>query len=611
MKTAARPLLHALVLGLLAGLPHDGTEPVLAQEVSVRAFLTPTSVAVGRSFTLNVEISGTQSLDSQPQLPDLSPFASYRGSGSSTSMQMVGGRTSISLTMQYRYQALAEGTFQIPAFSVEAGGETRRTEPLELTILPRQSPQPGGAGEEDDPGTVGSEDLFLTAEASRTSVYVGEPLIVEYRIFTRVDVSSYSFTRVPEPQGFWMEELPMGGGPQVEQVTLEGVQYASAVIRRVALVPTGPGTRTVEPLGIEAQVRVRSRSRDPFEGFFDLDRSSLFGRVVAAGALSNALEIEVEPLPPDPPEPFSGIVGDLGLVASLDQDSVQANQAVTLTITARGLGNMKTVPEPTLDLPRDFEVYPPEVSESVQRSGAGLRGTKSWKYVLIPRAPGRREIPAVTMSYFDPSSEGYRTTSTEALPLTVTGEVAEGPAGSVRGGVANLREDIRFIHLDPGTLTRSGDSPFKGPVFWTLLLLPMATVLGALALRRHRERLAGDPAYARRRRAGRVARRRLGRARTLAGEDDARAFYAEVARALRGLAADRLNVAEAGMQLQDLTQALRERGASEETVREIADCLDHCDRQRFAPPEADAGVEARFLDRVGAVMTALNREVKR
>jgi len=136
-------------------------------------------------------------------------------------------------------------------------------------------------------------------------------------------------------------------------------------------------------------------------------------------------------------------------------------------------------------------------------------------------------------------------------------------------------------------------------------------VMGSLALRRHRDRLEGDPAYARQRKAGRVARKRLVRARELAGKETPREFYAEVARALRGFVADKLDMAEAGMQLREVTRTLEKRGASQEVIQEIAACLDVCDRQRFAPPETDGQAEARFLDRVGEVMTELNREVKR
>lgn len=601
------PSALAIFLALLA-LAVPGA--ARSQDVGVRAYLSPgTTVAVGAQFVLNLEIRGSQALDRDPEVPDLTAFAQYLGSGTSTSMQIVGGSTTVSLTIQYRFQALEEGTFEIGAIEVAAADRTFRTEPLEIAVSAAPATPPGGAPRTPDETGITSTDLFVTAEASRARVREGEPLTVEYRIWTRVDVSSYNLTRVPEPEGFWVEEVGQVTQPQVEQVVRDGQPYATAVIRRIALVPTGPGERTLDPLGVEAQVRVRRRGADPFEDLFG--RSSLFGTtVVPTTVLSNPLTIEVEPLPPGRPEPFSGVVGSLDVFAELDRDSVEANDAVTLTVRVSGRGNLRGVPAPELDLPPDFEVFPPEVSESVQLSGAGLSGNKTFQYVMIPRAPGTRRVPSIEMGFFDSGEESYRTARTEPLDLRVTGTVAEGPAAMARGGVTQLREDIRFIHLGSGGLRPARGFLFGDPVFWMFVVLPMAGVLGAVGLRRHRDRLEGDVAYARGRRAGRVARKRFAEARRLAGGDDARAFYAEVARALRGLVADRLNLSEAGLQLNELGAGLTRHGVSEATVADLLACLEHCDRQRFAPPGVDEDERTRFLDRASAIMTRLDREVR-
>jgi hypothetical protein len=326
--------------------------------------------------------------------------------------------------------------------------------------------------------------------------------------------------------------------------------------------------------------------------------------------LSNPLRISVSALPAGRPEPFSGVVGRLSLTASLDRDSVGANDAVTLTVRASGEGNLRAVPAPELGLPSDFEIFPPETSESVQPFGSGLSGEKTFEYVLIPRAPGRREIPVIRMGYFDERAGAYRTASTSALPLTVTGIAGEGPAGAARGGVATLREDIRFIHLAAGELEPRGRSLFGSPVFWMVALVPLVGVVGAMGVRRHRDLLEGDVAYARGRRASSLAKKRLAEARRLAAGDDVRAFYAEVARALRGLVSDRLNLAEAGLQTAELEGQLRSRGLQEATVTEVRACLEHCDRMRFAPPGDDPHEKSRFLDRVGEVMTAVDRGIR-
>jgi hypothetical protein len=215
------------------------------------------------------------------------------------------------------------------------------------------------------------------------------------------------------------------------------------------------------------------------------------------------------------------------------------------------------------------------------------------------------------MGYFDGPSAVYRTARTEPLPLVVTGVAGEGLGDVARGGVATLREDIRFIHLAGGELEARGGSLFGNPAFWLIALLPVVAVVGSIGLRRRRDLLEGDVAYARGQRASRLARKRLAEASRLASGSDARAFYAETARALRGLVADRLNLAEAGLQTEELEQRLRSVGVLEATVNEVRSCLDHCDRQRFAPPGTDPQEKARFLDRVGEIMTAVEKGTRR
>jgi hypothetical protein len=229
---------------------------------------------------------------------------------------------------------------------------------------------------------------------------------------------------------------------------------------------------------------------------------------------------------------------------------------------------------------------------------------------MIPRSPGVRTIPSISMGYWDDAAGAYRTASTGDIPLTVTGVVSEGPGGVARGGVAELRQDIRFIHLGDGDLRPVGRFLFGSAAFWMFFLLPMAGVAGALGLRRHQDRLEGDVAYARDRRAGRVARKRLTEARRLAEEEDPRAFYAEVARALRGFVADKLNVAEACMQTADLQAGLVKRGVSRATTADVVACLEDCDRQRFAPTGDDAARRTGLLERASGTMTALHREVR-
>ena len=88
-----------------------------------------------------------------------------------------------------------------------------------------------------------------------------------------------------------------------------------------------------------------------------------------------------------------------------------------------------------------------------------------------------------------------------------------------------------------------------------------------------------------------------------------REFYAEVATALGGFLGDKLNIAEAGMIREEVAEMLRDASVSREIIEECLACLDQCDRQRFAPSDADETAMSAFLSRVESVMSRLDREL--
>ena len=582
------------VIGAGVAAPFD----VAALQLEAHASVTPSVVPLNGQFTLDVEVRGTNQMDVEPSLPDLGDFSRYIGRNSSTSVQMINGVTTVSLIIQYRYRAILEGTFEIGVVEVEAGGQVLRTQPVTLTVSTAGAAVAGGSGPE-NPAGVGSDDLFIVAEVGKTRVYQNEPIEVSYRLFTRVNVTSYTLVDLGESEGFWVEEVPGPQSPEVEQRVRGGQPYTTAVVRRVVLFPAGSGTKTIEPLSVEVSVQVRRQARSIFDDFFG------GGSQVPAVIVSNPVEVEVLPLPvAGRPQSFTGLVGRLNVSASIDRSSVETNDAVTLELIVEGEGNLRGLAAPIIDFPGDFEVFPPEVTETIDRAGSRIRGSRAYTYVLIPRSPGEKSIPPVEMSYFDAESGLYATSASEPLRLEVTGDAIIGvPIG--RAGVETLREDIRFIRIGPPSLGALGGSLADAPEFWIVALLPLVALLGALGLRTHWDRLEGDVAYARGRRAGRVAKKRLGEARRVMAQGDARAFYAEVERALRGFLADKLNVAEAGFMSEFAEAELRRRGVPVVATKKYFGCLSECDRARFAPPSSSAEERSEFFDRAVDAMASV------
>lgn len=583
-----------------------------AQQPSVRAHLSAAHVAVGERFALNVEVVDAPQRDADPAPPDLSGVARFLTTGTETSVSIFNGRTTTSFTYKFWYQATAEGTVEIPAVPVSVGGATLQSEPVTLVVssAPPASAPGGSGGGAGAPG-VSAEDFFVEASPDAARVYENQAVVVEYRLYTRVDVPFANIVEQPGTEGFWVEELGTGG-----QSTLvrDGLQYGSRAIRRVALFPTGPGRRTLAPLRLEGTARLpQQRPRSLFEEFLGGVDAGLFAPGVPVAAASNAVEIEALPLPREGrPGTFLGHVGTLSAAASVDKTVVETGEAVAFRLVLSGTGNLRSLASPGIAFPPEIEAFPPEIDDDIAPGADGLRGSRTYEYVLVPRAAGRVTLPAVEVAYFDPEAVAYRRARTTPIEIEVAAAPGAPVASAGRPGesapVESLRDDIRFIQTGEPRLRRADRSIFAAAPFWIVALLPVAALAGAVAVRRRSDRFEADVSYARARRARRIAKKRLARARSLV-QGDPRDFHAALAGALQGFVADKLNLAEAGFERDEVRRTAAARGVAAKTLDRLFECLDRCDRERFAPSPAGARSQDQALEEAAALMDDLAREV--
>jgi len=564
-----------------------------AQNVSVTASVDRTRVGLNEDFALIVEISG----GGEPKLPDMNAFAALVGTSSSTNIQMINGRFSQSVTYHYTFFARTAGKFTIGAVEVESKGQIYRSQPIEIEVVAGatsaspQTPPGAGRGQVTPQGEASDLDgnLFLEAKVDRRRVYQNEPVVVRYRIFTRLDIRNYGVASLPNYSGFWTEDFPMPQQPHMYNEVIDGLTYRVAEIKKTALFPQSVGRKVLEPLVLECEVQApRRRSRDIFDQFFD---DPFFSRLARQRISSRPVEIEVLPLPEEgKPANFSGAVGNFSLTASVDRTQVKTNEAITLKVRASGAGNLKVLPNPSINLPADFEVYDPKVATNLSYENDQISGSKTWEYVVVPRFQGSHEMKPITLSYFDPRAKIYKTAST--APIIVTVEKGAGDFASVVGGGASkedvrlLGQDIRFISTAALPFKKINAVFYAQPLFLTIMMLPLAALLAAFVYQRHQEKLSTNVAYARSRRAGGMAQRQLAAAKKLLQKNEEKGFYAEVQRALMGFLGNKLNIAEAGLITDEVERILNEKQVKAEVIREYLDCLHACDFQRFAPSQS-------------------------
>jgi hypothetical protein len=301
-------------------------------------------------------------------------------------------------------------------------------------------------------GILQDDDVYIRASVSKKSPYLGEEVIVTYRIYTRVAVSSLQMKKASSFQGFWSKNLADDNSKfEQSKKMINGEEYIVAEISKYAIFPQKTGKLTIDPaeMDIVAQLQVqqkRKRSNDPFQDFFNDPFFNRNVRNVEVSLKTKPISLNVKPLPAQgKPASFTGAVGNFNFISEIDRETITANDALTLKISISGKGNLELIDLPKPQFPSDFESYDPKVSSNIKTSNSGISGSKKFEYLAIPRAAGDFVIPPIEFSYFNPKDKKYHSYSSGEFNIHVE-KGDRNNAGITYSSSA--QEDIRFIGKD-------------------------------------------------------------------------------------------------------------------------------------------------------------------
>lgn len=578
--------------------------------------LAPRSVYVGQQFQVAFVFSGKPK---EFKSPEWGKVQMLMGPSVESSRQMtvINGRMSQSVSYTYRYVCKADEVGDLTIGAAQAEMESGRvtSDPFTISVLSTggAATSPGGGAGGQPRGAQRSEaadgeDAFVTLEFSRSEAYIGQPIVAAVKIYTRLELLGFDDFRFPDFNGFWTKELPMPRQVSFSRTVLNGKQYNVGEIRRYLLYPQKAGVLKLEGLEAVVQYRVRERPRSFFEEFmgsFSTSSLTLKGQ---------AKRINVKPLPSGQPSSFSQGIGQFTASSKIEKQELATNDAVIYTITVEGTGNFHAFSKPGIRFPSTVEAYEPVVKENYSVKGDNQSGSITYEYVLVPRAPGKIEIPGYEFSYFDPSSGKYKTTQVEGYTLTVTpGQGGSSPmlvgGGNAREDVQKLGEDIRHIHARRGRLHTKGESFTGGALYlWWVVLLAIATA-GVWAYLSKRQQIESDGELLRDRRARGLAQKRLRRARELLDRGD-EGFYAELLKALWGYLGDKLHLAPHELSSESVGESLRRRGVPGEQVAAVHDAIAECEYARYGVC-SDAMKTHESYERALGVISGLDGWLKR
>jgi len=582
---------------------------MLAQEVDFTA-KAPGVVREGQQFRL---IFTVNSRASDFQAPSMEHFSILAGpsTSSSTNVSIINGKMTRNYQLSYTYvlRAGETGKYTIPPAKVEVDGKRYQSNAVTIEVIEQKAGSgstPSNSQRDKEKGRadrVRADDdkLFVRVLLNKRSVYREEPLVATIKLYSKLNISGFENVEFPNFEGFYKQEIKTPPLRQLNEENVSGEIYGTGVLKKYLLFPQKSGKLTIEPFQVDCIVRkkVKQQSQSIFDDFFGSYKN------VRMPMKSDPVTVEVKGLPEGQPVDFSGGVGSFDIGASLDKNTVPTNEGVTLKIQISGQGNLKILEPPELNFSPDLEVYDPKISNDINISENGARGTKTVEYLIIPRHAGDFRIPSARFSYFDLNSGSYRTLETRPLSLHVKqaeGDTAAGVKRTyTRKDVNVIGSDIRYIKTDGFDLEEKGEFIFGSASFYLVYVGGIVIFLAVFVVRRKKVRENADVARMKHKKANKFARKRLKEAARNLEHGDNDRFYEEMLKGLWGYLSDKLGIPVAELSRDRAREKLESKNVPEEMIGQFMRLIDNCEYARYAPAADEERRDRLYRDAITAI----------
>ena len=584
---------------------HFSLFPSLAQTLTGAA---PSHVGVGEQFRLTYTVNTQNVTDFRAgNIPSELEVLIGPNRSMQSSYQMVNGHTSSSSSITYTYIVCAtkNGSFTIPPAHVVVGGKSIASNSLTIKVSgsasaarqQRQQHDDDGAEMRDAGSQISGSDLFIKVSANKNRVYEQEPILLTYKVYTLVSLTQLRGD-MPDLKSFYSQEVDL---PQQKSFSVERVNgrpYRTCTWSQYVMFPQMTGKLQIPSITFEGIVVQQNRSVDPFEAFFNGGSGyvEVKKKIVAPG-----IEVQVNPLPERPAD-FSGAVGKFEITAQLNKTETKANDPITMRVIVSGTGNLKLIKQPVINFPKDFDKYEPKVTDKTKLTSNGIEGSMVYDILVVPRHQGKYEIPPVSFTYFDTTTNSYQTIKSESFTLNVTKGSGPGAVNDFSGqDMQELNKDIRYIKMGDVHQHSLNEFFFGSITYWVFLIVLLLSFVTLFIVFRKRAIENADITKMRGKKANKVAVKRLKKAAGLMADNKPGEFYDEVLRALWGYVGDKLNIPVEQLSHEVIGQRLSERGVSKPTIVQFNGALDECEFERYAPGDPKGNMKKVYHKAMTAI----------
>ncbi|MGA9664886.1 MAG: BatD family protein [Gallionella sp.] len=448
--------------------------PALA---SVTATLDSNNVASGATVQLRLQHDGTT--DSQPDIGPLRRDFDVLGTSSGSSVQIINGHMSSQTQVTVLLSPKHDGKIEIPP--LQWGGQ--QTQAIELTV--------GGSGAAARPSAQTpseSSHVFLTATLDQKQPYVQAADVLTVRLYADRPVYQASL------------DLPASGDVLVKQLgkdrqtseTRNGRNY-QIVERKYLLFPQRSGKLSLDGPVLDAQVQdTHGNNNDPFGN--DPVFGNVFGQMPLAGMLNSTRPIRLHTKPIELnvlQRPASATGADwlpaqnVTLQETWSPDSLTMHVGEPLTrhlhLDASGLTGAQLPDLGTLiSAPDGIKAYPDQSKTDDAIQGETVLGRRDQDIALIASHPGRFELPAVRLSWWDTVHNIQHVATLPARVLDILPAIGGSYAAAMPPSANPAQSNQHDIALQEGAPEQAFRNANAKPWMWSsavfaLLWLSTAT----------------------------------------------------------------------------------------------------------------------------------------
>ena len=528
----------------------------------------------------------------------------------SQNTSIINGRSTSSLTLTYQFTPKKIGNITIPPVIIVEDGKKYRSNKVIIKVFDSSKKM----------SSTKTQGMFVITEVSKRSPYVGEMLKVEYILYIKdgIGIRMPTLSEEPKMTGFVKESVKYSNekSKSLVQRIYKGQKYNTLPIKTYWITPTASGEYELNPLivNVPVETKKKKRRRSMFDDpFFNDNLFSGFSNFKDRPIRSKNIKINVKELPTaNKPESFSGGVGSFRLNSTIDNDSVDVNEAITLKITISGSGNFRDLKDIKPDIPSDFEVYDPKRKVTLNKDSK-TNGRAVFEYILVPRAPGKHLIKGVEFSYFDSQKKKYRTIKGKDYNITVTGS-ANGKfvssSGYSRKEIEVLAKDIRYIKKSSKGFYKISDLSNRFANFYLYILISALLPMLVYVLNNIFSKKKADISGMRKRKAANFAKKRLKIATGYLSENNYLGFYKSIEEALYKFLADKFNLSHAGIVFDDIKTTLENRNISNELIEELQKIINKTSSIQFSPEKPNVDEMTTDIDRTSNLIMNLSINLK-